>query len=55
MGIMKNLPTRWHNDETLGLSAGRSGVRIPGRGECWLRSIAVMPTLPFTTVIGFEF
>ena len=28
-------------DKTLGLSAGRSGVRIPGRGKCSLRTIAV--------------
>ena len=28
-------------DKALGLSAGRSGVRIPGRGKCSLRNIAV--------------
>ena len=28
-------------DKTLALSAGRSGVRIPGRGKCSLRTIAV--------------
>ena len=28
-------------DKTLGLSAGRSGVRIPGRGKCSLRTISV--------------
>ena len=28
-------------DKTLGLSAGRSGIRIPGRGKCSLRTIAV--------------
>ena len=28
-------------DKTLGLSAGRSGVRIPGRGKCSLRTTAI--------------
>ena len=28
-------------DEALGLSAGRSGVRIPDRGKCWLGTTAV--------------
>ena len=28
-------------NKTLGLSAGRSGVRIPGRGKCLLRTTAV--------------
>ena len=28
-------------DKTLGLSAGRSGVRIPSRGKCSLRTTAV--------------
>ena len=28
-------------DKTLGLSSGRSGVRIPGRGKCSLSTTAV--------------
>ena len=27
-------------DKTLGLSGGKSGVRIPGRGKCSIRTIA---------------
>ena len=44
-------------DKTLGLDAGRSGVRILGRGKFSLRSLAVdarvkYPLLPFLNFIN---
>ena len=54
-------------DKTLGLSAERSGVRIPGQGKCSLRTIAVdarvkyplyivslTPRLPIRKVRAFD-
>ena len=40
-GSLRKLPTRWPNGKNLGISAGRLGYRIPGRGKCSLGTIAV--------------
>ena len=42
MGVEnKHVSKRWPSGKILGLSAGRSGVRIPGRGKYSLRTTAV--------------
>ena len=41
-------------DKTIGLNAGRSGVRIPSRGKCSLRTIAVDARVNFPVYLYFE-